>query len=165
MFDIEEKVKALIEDTLSSLGLNIVQIKFTGTQAKILQILIERKDDEKINVSDCRSASYHISAILDVEDIIRDKYHLEVSSPGIERPLVVKADFDRFAGNVIVLRLKQAMNGRKSFKGKLLGMKGDKIELLDQETREIVELNFDDMKSSNIVLTDELYKEILKKAK
>jgi ribosome maturation factor RimP len=165
MFDVESKIRNLIEDTLDSLGYNIVQIKFTGTQSKILQILIERKDEEKINVADCRTASYHISAILDVEDVISDKYHLEVSSPGIERPLVKKADFERFAGNVIVVRLKLAKDGRKTFRGKLLGVNGDNIEMLDQESREQVGLEFDNIKSSNIVLTDELYKEILKKAK
>jgi ribosome maturation factor RimP len=165
MFDIESKIKNLVEGALDSLGFSIVQIKFTGTQSKVLQILIERKDEEKVNVSDCRIVSNHVSAILDVEDVISDKYHLEVSSPGIERPLVKKEDFNRFAGNVIVVRLKQAKDGRKTYKGKLLGMKGEEVEILDQEARLNIGLDFDNIKSSNIVLTDELYKEILKKAK
>ncbi len=166
MSDTESKVRELIEETLSSLGFNIVLIKFFGVNTKTLQIFIERQNDDKITVADCREASYHISTILDVEeDLITDKYHLEVSSPGVERPLVILNDFQRFAGNVIIIKLRHALEGRKALKGQLCGIEGNEVVILDQESKQKINVNFDNIKNSNIVLTDELYKQILKKAK
>jgi ribosome maturation factor RimP len=89
----EEKIRLLLEPVIDSLGLELVKLSFQGGNRKVLEILIDRKDGNKVQVKDCREVSKNVSAILDVEDIIKDKYFLEVASAGIERPLVILKDF------------------------------------------------------------------------
>ena len=116
----EEKIRLLVEPVIDSLGLELVKVNFQGGSRKVLEILIDRKDGNKVQVKDCREVSKNVSAILDVEDIIKDKYFLEVASAGIERPLVKLQDFERFLGREIRLKLKEPHNGKISFKGKLI---------------------------------------------
>ena len=116
----EEKIAALIETAINDLGLDLVKLTFQGGSRKILEVHIDRKDGNKVQVKDCRDVSRNISAILDVEDLIKDKYFLEVSSAGVERPLVKLEDFERFTGKEIKLKLKEPHNGKISFKGKLI---------------------------------------------
>jgi ribosome maturation factor RimP len=94
----EEKIRPLIESVIDDLGLDLVKVSFQGGSRKVLEILIDRKDGNKVQVKDCREVSKNVSAILDVEDIIKDKYFLEVASAGVERPLVKLQDFERFLG-------------------------------------------------------------------
>ena len=92
----EEKIRPLIESVIDDLGLDLVKVSFQGGSRKVLEILIDRKDGNKVQVKDCREVSKNVSSILDVEDIIKDKYFLEVASAGVERPLVKLQDFERF---------------------------------------------------------------------
>ena len=156
----ENKIAELIEDTITSLGFELVRVTINGSKPKIVEILIERLDGEKVQIADSRSVSRNISAILDVEDIITGKYFLEVSSAGVERPLVKEKDFERFQGREVKLRLKEAWNGNLTYKGKLLGMEGDKIKLQSKN----VELSFDydNIKKANLIFTEEMFRASLK---
>ena len=93
----EQRVTNLIESTVTTLGFDIVKVIIHGTSTKVVEILIERIDGEKVQVNDCQIVSRNISAVLDVEDIIPGKYFLEVSSAGVERPLVKITDFEKKA--------------------------------------------------------------------
>jgi ribosome maturation factor RimP len=152
----ENKIAELIEDTIIGLGFELVRVAINGSKPKIVEILIERLDGEKVQIADCRSVSHNISAILDIEDVISGKYFLEVSSAGVERPLVKEKDFERFQGREIKLRLKEAWNGNLTYKGKLLGMEGGKIKLQSKN----VELSFDydNIKKANLIFTEEMFK-------
>lgn len=157
----EQRITEIIESTINSLGFELVKVMVRGSATKIVEILIERPNEEKIQVGDCQTVSKNISALLDVEDVIPGKYFLEVSSAGIERPLVKLADFIKFTNREIKIRLKSALNGNLSFRGKLLGVEGDKIKIQSKN----VELLFDynNIKNAKLVLTDEMFKSLLNK--
>lgn len=160
---IEEKICNIALQALNNLGYNIVQAKLTGVKPQRLEILIEKLDGSNVTVADCRTASKNISTLLDVEDVITDKYFLEVSSAGIERPLVKLEDFEKFAGNEISVKLYKALNDKKKYQGKLEGLEGENIIL--NINNEKVALAYPDIKGANIVFTDEMFKESLRKGK
>jgi len=157
----EQRVTSLIESTVNTLGFDVVKVIIHGTSTKIVEILIERIDGEKVQVNDCQVVSKNISAMLDVEDIIPGKYFLEVSSAGVERPLVKITDFDKFAGREIKIRLKAAFNGNLTYKGQLLGVEGEKVKLKSKN----IEMFFDysNIKNAKLVLTDDMFRALLNK--
>ena len=104
----ERKIAELIDSTLNDLGYGVVKITINGSTNKVVEIFIERLDGVKIEVGECQLVSRNISAILDVEDIISGNYFLEVSSAGLERPLVKLQDFVRYADSEVKIRLKEA---------------------------------------------------------
>lgn len=159
----ESKVAELIESTINDLGFELVKVTIHGTVHKILEILIERKNEEKLQVGDCQLVSRNISAILDVEDMVSGKYFLEVSSTGLERPLVKLQDFERFVDRDIKIRLKTALNDSLTYTGKLLGLDGDKVKLKSKN----IELSFDydNIKRANLVFTEEMFRALLNKKK
>lgn len=156
----EDKIIELIEDPLSDLGLEVVKLTFQGGSRKVLEVLIDRKDGQKVKVQDCSEASKTISAILDVEDVIKDKYFLEIASAGVERPLVKLQDYERFVGMEIKIKLKEPHNNNSSFKGKLLGIEDGKISLGSKNV--ILNFAYDNIKGANLVLTDEMFRKLLK---
>tara|TARA_B110000503_G_C7076064_1_gene382956 strand:- start:711 stop:1193 length:483 start_codon:yes stop_codon:yes gene_type:complete len=159
----ESKVAELIESTINDLGFELVKVTIHGTVHKILEVLIERKNEEKLQVGDCQLVSRNISAILDVEDMVSGKYFLEVSSTGLERPLVKLQDFERFVDRDIKIRLKTALNDSLTYTGKLLGLDGDKVKLKSKN----IELSFDydNIKRANLVFTEEMFRALLNKKK
>ncbi len=159
----EHRISQLIEGTINDLGYELVKVTIYGSRTKIVEILIERQDNEKIQVHECHLVSKNISPILDVEDIISEKYFLEVSSAGLERPLIKPRDFERFSSYNVKIRLKNSLNGRSIYKGKLLGIEDNKIKLKSKN----VELTFDhdNIKKANLVLTEELFRALLNKKK
>ncbi len=159
----EQKIIELIEPTLNGLGVSVVRVTFQGGARKILEILIDHLDGQQVSVKDCREASKNISAILDVEDIIKDKYFLEISSAGIERPLVKLQDFERFLGKDIKLKLKEPHNNNINFKGKIIEVRENKITIKSKNV-ELV-FNYENIKSANLVFTDEMFQELLKNNK
>lgn len=159
----ERKIAELIEDTVNDLGFGIVKITINGSANKIVEIFIERLDGEKIEVGDCQLVSRNISAILDVEDIISGKYFLEVSSAGLERPLVKLQDFEKYADSEVKIRLKAPHNGNLSFRGKLLGVVDEKIKLKSKNVE--IGFDFENIKRANLVLTDEMFRKLLNKDK
>ena len=148
------EVERLIAPALEAMGYDIVRVQLSGGDRLRLQIMAERSSDGRMNVDDCAEVSRAVAAILDVEDPIDSAYTLEVSSPGIDRPLTRLADFDRFAGFEVRLETALPVHGRRRFRGRLLGTRGEDIVMVCEE-RELT-LPFADMQKAKLVLTDEL---------
>jgi ribosome maturation factor RimP len=154
------RVAELVEPALDGMGYRLVRVRLTGSGTRTLQIMAERPDGS-FTIEDCEAASRAISPLLDVEDPISGSYNLEVSSPGIDRPLVRLKDFERWAGHEAKIELKTPLDGRRRFKGALAGVSGRSLGLLlpagesgGQEVR--VELAFDEVSEARLVMTDAL---------
>jgi ribosome maturation factor RimP len=122
-------IEKLIEPSLEACGYRLVRVLLTGGRGTTLQVMAERADDAPMSVDDCVGISRSLSAVLDVADPIAGAYRLEVSSPGIDRPLVKPADYDRFGGREARIELNVPVNGRKRFRGRLIGVVGDALRL------------------------------------
>lgn len=134
--EIEDKVKAIAEPIVVSLGLELVTVEFlTEAGSRILRVYIDKPGG--IAVDDCADVSHELSAALDVEDPIHQRYSLEVSSPGLDRPLVKEADFVRFAGKKANIRTKAALEGRRNFKVVIEGASDGRVMAADSEGRRI----------------------------
>ena len=149
-----EKIERLLQPSLEAMGYDIVRIMMIGKHTPTLQIMAERKDGATMTVEDCADISRQISAVLDVEDPISSAYTLEVSSPGIDRPLTRPKDFQRFAGLEARLETRQPIDGRRKFTGRLLGIEGEVVKLKDQAGE--VALPYALIQKARLVLNDEL---------
>lgn len=149
-----ERIAAMIAPSLEAMGYSLVRVSHSGGRRPTLQIMAERRDGVGMTVGDCEEISRHVSALLDVEDPIAGAYTLEVSSPGIDRPLVRAEDYDRFAGFEAKLELAHAIEGRKRFRGRILGREGDTVRLATEQGE--VSLPLGDVARAKLVLTDEL---------
>lgn len=120
-----DRLTQIITPALADLGFDLVRVQLTGSPGgqsrRHLQIMAEPSDLSEMTVEHCAMISRHLAAILDVEDPISEAYLLEISSPGMDRPLTRQADFDRFAGEMVKITLRQPLEGRKRFRGKLAG--------------------------------------------
>ena len=163
---IDRRLAEIITPVIEDLGFELVRIRLQGGKTATLQIMADRPEGG-INVDDCADISTAVSAILDVEDPIEDNYHLEVSSPGIDRPLTRIKDFATFEGYEARLETNQPIDGRKRFKGVLAGIEGDEVLLNIDEAGETqtIGLNFDWLSDAKLVLTDELIAEMLRQKK
>lgn len=148
------QVEQLIGPSLGDMGYDIVRVMLSGDKRAKLQIMVERRDDEAMTVEDCAGISRAVEAILDVADPIAGTYVLEVSSPGIDRPLTRLGDFERFAGFDARVEMRLPIEGRRRFHGRLLGLDGHRIRLATD--RGEVALDFEDLAKAKLVLTDEL---------
>ena len=121
---IEVKVRQTIEDAVNELGFSLVRVQFLSGQLgrNQLQIMAEPTEDREMTVEDCQMLSRHISVLLDVDDPIASPYTLEVSSPGIDRPLTRIEDFNRFTGELAKITLRRMIDGRRRFQGRLTGL-------------------------------------------
>ena len=150
----ETRIGDILSPTLNLMGYDLVRVQISGSQPKIMQIMAERIDGVGMTVDDCADISREVSAILDVEDPLREAYDLEVSPPGIDRPLVRPLDFDRYAGFDAKIEMVAAIDGRKKFKGQLLGIEQDLVKIrLDEETHQ---LPVSDIRRAKLLLTEEL---------
>lgn len=156
----EAQVAALAQPALASLGFELVRVRLMGKVRKTLQVMIERFDDKAISVEDCAIASRDLSALFDVADLVAGAYDLELSSAGLDRPLVRLADFDRHAGAEVKLETRLAVDGRKRFKGRLEACEGSRVKILTETGS--VAIAFADLVSAKLVLTDELVAAALK---
>jgi ribosome maturation factor RimP len=129
LFDVGQ-IEAMIAPSLQAMGYSVVRVSFTGGRRPTLQIMAERNDDQAMTVEDCATVSHSVSALLDVADPIAIPYHLEISSPGIDRPLVRRGDYERFAGFEAKIELQRPLDGRRRFRGKLMGVADDSVKLL-----------------------------------
>jgi ribosome maturation factor RimP len=152
--DWTRQITELIEPTLNEMGFELIRVLVTGGQRPTLQIMVERADLAPLTVEHCAGASRAISALLDVADPIAGAYRLEVSSPGIDRPLVRRADYERFAGLEARLETELPIDGRRRFRGRLVGLAGDRVRLALPEGERSIP--FDAIKKAKLVLTDEL---------
>ena len=148
---VETKVIQIIEEAVNELGFNLVRVRFSGGQGSRnqLQIMAEPKKEREMTVEDCQMLSRHISALLDVDDPIVSAYVLEISSPGIDRPLTRLEDFDRFNGELVKIVLRLMLDGRRRFQGRLKGLSADgKVGIETSFGR--FEFAFDEIESARI---------------
>lgn len=152
------RIQSLIEPTVDELGFEIVRVQIMGKDQVLLQVMVDHKegfgDGSGINVDDCATVSRAVSALLEVDDPISGAYTLEVSSPGLDRPLVRLRDFDRFQGLEAKIEINHALDGRRRFRGRLLGVDGDTVKILVDGDE--VALPHPDIHKAKLLMTDEL---------
>lgn len=163
---IDRRLAEIVTPVIEGLGFELVRLRLQGGKTATLQIMADRPEGG-IVVDDCAAISTAVSAALDVEDPIEDKYTLEVSSPGIDRPLTRLKDFDVWEGYEARIETAEPIDGRKRFKGILRGTEGDEalIEIEDQGEEVVIGLNFDLLADAKLVLTDDLITEMLRQKK
>ena len=150
----ERQIERIIAPTLTATGYEIVRIRFGGGRRPVLQVMIERTDRSALAVEDCAAASRAISAHLDIDGFPTGAHTLEVSSPGIDRPLVRLGDFDRFSGFEAKVEMAEPLDGRRRFRGRLLGA-GDGHVRMTVNDRD-VSLPHAAIRNAKLVLTEDL---------
>jgi ribosome maturation factor RimP len=162
------RVAAIVEPVIEQLGYRLVRVRVSGAEGCTVQIMAERPDGS-MTVEDCESISRALSPVFDVADPIDQAYRLEISSPGIDRPLVRKSDFERYAGHLAKIETAMPVQGRRRFRGVLIGTEGEaaRIRRDDAAEGEEVEvlLPIDEMSEAKLLLTDELVTEALRREK
>jgi ribosome maturation factor RimP len=164
----EARVAALAEPVLEGLGYRLVRVRISGSAGCTVQLMAERPDGT-MTVEDCEIASRALSPVLDAADPIEGAYRLEISSPGIDRPLVRRSDFHRYASHMAQIEMLAPIDGRRRFRGQLNGTEGEYVRLQTGDTTatesaEIL-LRIDDMMEARLVLTDALIAEALRRSK
>ncbi|MDG1168360.1 MAG: ribosome maturation factor RimP [Sulfitobacter sp.] len=159
---IDRRMAEIITPVIEDMGFELVRVRLMSGKETILQIMAD-KPDGGIEVDDLALISQALGAVLDVEDPIIEEYTLEVSSPGIDRPLTRLKDFDMFEGYEAKIETEELIDGRRRFKGMLAGIEGD--EVLINVAEGTVGLKFDWLTDAKLVLTDELIKEMLRQRK
>jgi ribosome maturation factor RimP len=161
------RVATIVEPVIEQLGYRLVRVRVSAAEGCTVQIMAERPDGS-MTVEDCESVSRALSPVLDVADPIERAYRLEISSPGIDRPLVRKSDFERHAGHLAKIETAMPIQGRKRFRGVLIGTEGEAARLRRDETEgeeaEVL-IPIEDMSEAKLVLTDELVTEALRREK
>ncbi len=162
------RVARVVEPTIEGIGFRLVRVKVSAQNGCTVQIMAERPDGT-MTVDDCEKISRALSPVLDVDDPVGVAYHLEISSPGIDRPLVRKSDFDRWAGHEAKIELRQMLAGRKRGRGILTGTAGEDVIIrrTDLKPEDDPELRFPirSIEAAWLVLTDELIRESLRREK
>lgn len=148
------QVESLIGPSLADLGYEIVRVMLSGDKRAKLQVMVERRDGAGMTADDCAGISRAIAALLDVSDPIAGAYVLEVSSPGIDRPLTRLRDFERFAGFEARVETRLPVKGQRRFRGRLLGLDGARVQLATDQGE--ITLDFADVAKAKLILTDDL---------
>jgi ribosome maturation factor RimP len=163
---IDRRLAEIVQPTVEGMGFELVRIRLMGGLRKIVQIMADRPDGG-IDVEDCGRISVAVSAVLDVADPIDEAYTLEVSSPGIDRPLTRLKDFETWKGWEARIETAEAIDGRRRFKGLLAGTEGDEvlIEIEDKGEPVTIGLRFDWLTDAKLILTDDLIAEMLRQKK
>lgn len=162
----DQRLAEVVTPVIEDLGFELVRIRLMGGQTKTLQIMAD-KPAGGIEVDDCAAISTAVSATLDVEDPIEDNYTLEVSSPGIDRPLTRLKDFEAWNGYEAKIETLELIDGRRRFKGALQGTEGDEVlvEIEDHGEPVTIGLKFDWLSDAKLVLTDDLIRAVLRAQK
>lgn len=163
---IDRRLAEIITPVIEDMGYELVRVRLMSGKATTLQIMADRPDGG-IEVDDCAAISNAVSAVLDVEDPILDAYALEVSSPGIDRPLTRIKDFEAFEGYEAKLETSELIDGRRRFRGELAGVEEDEVLInIDDQGEEVtIGLKFDWLSDAKLVLTDDLIREMLRQRK
>ena len=159
-------VLTIVEPVIEQLGYRLVRVRVSGAEGCTVQIMAERPDGT-MTVEDCEAVSRALSPVLDMADPIDRAYRLEISSPGIDRPLVRKSDFERYAGHVAKIEMAMPFQGRKRFRGILTGTEGEAVRIRRDDAAEGEEaevlLPIEEMSEAKLVLTDHLVTEALRR--
>ena len=159
---IDRRLAEIITPVIEDMGFELVRVRLMSGKSTILQVMADRPDGG-IEVDECAKISQAIGAVLDVEDPILDEYALEVSSPGIDRPLTRLKDFDAFEGYEAKIETTELIDGRRRFKGELAGVEAGEVLINVEEGT--IGLQFDWLSDAKLVLTDDLIKEMLRQRK
>jgi len=161
------RVATLAEPVLAGLGYRLVRVRISGFAGCTVQIMAERPDGT-MTIEDCEATSRALSPVFDAADPIEGSYRLEISSPGIDRPLVRRSDFDRYAGHLAQVEMAVPIEGRRRFRGELAGTEGDCVRLRSAapgaEPADVL-LRIDDMTEARLLLTDALVAQALRRSK
>jgi len=161
---VDARVAAIVEPVLNSAGYRLVRVRLSGMNGLTLQIMAERADGT-MTVEDCEDVSRMISPLLDVEDPIDRAYHLEVSSPGIDRPLVRMSDFARWRGHIAKIETSVMVDGRKRFRGTITDLKQDAVTIEADKAKHgeamVADIRLDAIADARLILTDELIRAAL----
>jgi ribosome maturation factor RimP len=160
------RVASIAEPVIEQLGYRLVRVKVSSAEGCTVQIMAERPDGTMV-VEDCETISRALSPVFDLADPVDRAYRLEISSPGIDRPLVRKSDFDRYAGHLVKIETEIPIDGRKRFRGLLIGTEGEAAKLRHDEAGEEAEvlLPIAEISEAKLVLTDELVRQALRREK
>ena len=162
------RVSAVAAPVLQQLGYRLVRIRISGEAGCTVQIMAERPDGTML-IDDCEAVSRALSPVLDIADPIDRAYRVEISSPGIDRPLVRRSDFERYAGHLVKVEMAVAHQGRKRFRGTLAGVEADKVRIRRDDAPASEEadvlLTMEDIGEARLVLTDELIAESMRRGK
>ena len=169
---VSARVATIAEPVIEQLGYRLVRVKVSAADGCTVQIMVERPDGTMV-VEDCETVSRALSPVLDMADPIDKAYRLEVSSPGIDRPLVRKSDFDRYAGHLVKIETEIPIDGRRRFRGLLIGTEGEAARIRQDDKKDDTEaggaaeilLPIEEMSEAKLVLTDELVTEALRRGK
>lgn len=163
---IDRRLAAIVAPVIEGMGFELVRLRLMAGRTRTLQIMADRPGGG-IEIDDCAAISTAVSAVLDVEDPLEDAYVLEVSSPGIDRPLTRLKDFDAWQGFEARLETHEMIDGRRRFKGTLAGTEGDEVLIeIDQDGAKVtIGLQFDWLADAKLVLSDELIAETLRARK
>jgi ribosome maturation factor RimP len=159
---IDRRLAAIVQPTIEGMGFELVRIRLMGGKTNTLQIMADRPDGG-IGVEECGRISTAVSAVLDVEDPITENYVLEVSSPGIDRPLTRLKDFEAWKGWEARIETEELIDGRRRFKGALQGVEGDEVLIAVDEG--VIGLKFDWLSDAKLILTEDLITEMLRQKK
>jgi ribosome maturation factor RimP len=158
---IDRRLADIVGPVIEGMGFELIRLRLMGGKTRVLQIMADRPDGG-IGVDECGDISTAVSATLDVEDPIEDNYVLEVSSPGIDRPLTRLKDFEAWKGWEARIETTELIDGRRRFKGDLAGVEGDEVLITIEDT---IGLKFDWLSDAKLILTDELITEMLRQKK
>ena len=158
----DRRIAEIISPVIEDMGFELVRVRLMSGKTATLQIMAQRPDG-RIEVDDCAEISTAVSALLDVEDPIVEAYTLEVSSPGIDRPLTRLKDFEQWDGYIAKIETTELIDGRRRFKGTLAGVDGDDVLIEIEEGT--IGLNFDWLSDAKLVLTDDLIRDVLRARK
>ena len=162
------RVSAVAGPVLEGMGYRLIRIKISGEAGCTVQIMAERPDGSML-IEDCEAISKALSPVMDIADPVQRAYRLEISSPGIDRPLVRRSDFERYAGHLVKIEMAVAHYGRKRFRGKLDGVEGGSIRIARDDVRDdknaTVVLAMEDISDARLVLTDALIAESMRRGK
>jgi ribosome maturation factor RimP len=161
---IDARIAAMVEPTLIGLGYRLVRVHVTGRDGCTVQIMAERPDGT-FTIEDCEAASRAVSPAIDVEDPIKGGYRLELSSPGIDRPLVRLSDFERAKGDEAKIEMNAMIDGRKRFRGEIAGVEEEFALIRGKDTDQTFRLAIPEMMEAKLVLTDALIKKTMKREK
>ena len=162
------RVAAIAEPVIEGLGYRLVRVQVSPLSGLTVQIMAERPDGS-MTVGDCEVVSRALSPVFDEQDPVKQPHRLEISSPGLDRPLVRRSDFERHAGHVAKVEMARLIDGRKRFRGTLVGTEGDAVRLRRDDAKADEQKEFllpiEDMAEAKLVLTDTLIAEALKRSK
>ncbi|MBB3997804.1 ribosome maturation factor RimP [Aureimonas pseudogalii] len=156
---LEARVAAIVEPAIEQIGYRLVRVRVSAMNGTTLQIMAERPDG-MMSVEDCEAVSRAVSPVLDVDDPMERAYHLEVSSPGIDRPLVRRGDFEAWTGHLLKMETNRLLAGRKRFRGQVLAVEGETLRFERDAAaageEAVVEIPLDAVAEARLILTDEL---------